>query len=80
MVGVAGFTLCFQVIQKLSSTVRTILYTGFGIITLVTIFMNLSYKGIPFVAVYGIIFIFIGFYRLPKELLKKKYNNDHMGV
>lgn len=65
MIGMAGFVFCIHLTQKLNSTVRDILYISTSLITLVTVLMNMSYKGLPFIAIYGIGFIFIGLCSIP---------------
>jgi hypothetical protein len=73
MMGLAGLTFCIQLTQKLNSTLRDILYIGAGVITFVTILVNLSYKGLPFIVIYGLGFIFIGFCSIPIRIFTGDY-------
>jgi hypothetical protein len=73
MIGAAGITLCFQLIQKLSSTVRTIIYIGITTTSFVTILMNLSYEGVPLLALYFMGFILIGFCSIPIRIFMGDY-------
>ncbi len=71
--GVAGIAFCIHFIQKLDPTLRDILYISIGVITLVTVLMNMSYKGLPFIVIYGIGFIFIGFCSIPLNIFMEDY-------
>jgi len=69
MLGITGFAFCIHLAQKLNSTIRIIIYTGFTIIFLVTLGMDLSFNGIPILALYGMGFILIGFCSIPIRYL-----------
>lgn len=73
MIGLTGITLCYQLTQKFNSTIRDILYINVALITLVTILMNMSYRGVPFIILYGAVLMFIGFCSLPVKLFMKDY-------
>jgi len=65
MVGIAGVTFCLHLIQKFNPIIRTMLYTEISIIILVTLCMDLSYRGISILILYGMGFIFIGCCGIP---------------
>jgi hypothetical protein len=73
MVGTAGITLCFQLIQKLNSTIRSIIYIGIATTSFVTLCMNLSYMGVPLLALYFMGFILIGFCSIPIRIFMGDY-------
>jgi len=73
MVGLVGISLCYQLVQRLHSTIRDILYIGIASIFLVTVFMNISYNGIPFIVLYGLGFVFIGFCSVPIRIFMGDY-------
>jgi hypothetical protein len=72
-IGLIGATFFFQLVQKLNSTIRTMLYTEIIIIVLVTLCMDLSYRGIPILAFYGMTFIIIGFCSVPIRIFMGDY-------
>jgi hypothetical protein len=73
LVGLGGIAFCLYLIQKLNSTIRTIIYTEITIIVLVTFCMDLSYRGIPILTLYGMGFIFIGFCSIPIRIFMGDY-------
>jgi len=77
LVAIVGFTFCLQLIQKLDSTIRTIIYSGSIIITLVTLLMNLSFKGIHILGIYIIVFALIGYCSVSIYLWKILINKEN---
>lgn len=73
LVVIAGNILCLDLIQKLNSTLRFIIYIGISIISIITLCMNLSYMGIPYVVLYGMIFATVGFCSLPIRVIIGDY-------
>lgn len=73
MAGLAGLILFYDIIRRLNSTIRSILYIGIITISLVTICFNFSYMGIPYIVFYIAGFILIGFCSFPIKLFMRKY-------
>jgi len=73
MIGLAGVTWFIQLTQRLNSTIRTILYTGLGIIVIVSFCMGISFKGVPILVLYGMGFIFLGFCSIPIRIFMRSY-------
>jgi len=76
MLGIAGVIICYRLAKKLNPTIRIIIYSGFTILFLVTLAMNLSFKGIHILIFYLVGFIFIGLCGMPKVFIENWINKE----
>ncbi len=61
LIAFAGGALFIKYINKLDSTSSTIVYTGIIILAIVSTTSNLSYMGVPFAVICGVIIMSIGY-------------------
>jgi len=73
MIGIAGFTFCIKLVQKLNSTIRIMVYTEITILVLITFCMDLSFRGIPIFIFYWMGFIFVGICSIPIRIFMGDY-------